>query len=322
MEDDTARGSTSTDDPRTSPGDDDTDDRTSARAQGLATRKTQSPSGGERDLASVGVPSPSSIPDRSRASSGTVYLIGAGPGDPDLLTVRARWLIETADVIFHDALVRETLLESLPATAEIVDVGKRVEYKTPQAEINDLLVERASAGDAVVRLKGGDPFVFGRGGEEAQHLTDHGVPFQIVPGVSSVLAAPGVAGVPLTHRDVASRFTVITGHETPEKDESALDWDAIAAAVESGGTLVILMGVRTLERNVTALRTHGVCGQKSVAIVQKATWEDQHVVRGTLETIVDRVERENVEPPATAVIGDVAAIRDEIESELVPFEPA
>ncbi|PLK21277.1 uroporphyrinogen-III C-methyltransferase [Natronobacterium gregoryi] len=263
-----------------------------------------------------------SVPERCRASSGQVYLIGAGPGDPDLLTVRARWLIETADVVLHDALVRKVMLESLPDSAEIVDVGKRVEYKTPQSEINDLLVERARAGDAVVRLKGGDSFVFGRGGEEAQYLTAHDVPFQIVPGVSSVLAAPGVAGIPLTHRDVSSRFTVITGHETPEKDESALEWDAIAAAVESGGTLVVLMGVRTLERNVEALCAHGVDADKPVALVQKATWTDQQVVRGTLETIVDRAETESVSPPATAIVGDVAAIRDEIEAELVAFDPA
>ena len=263
-----------------------------------------------------------SVPDRSRASSGTVHLVGAGPGDPDLLTVRARLLIETADVILHDALVRKAMLESLPSSAEIVDVGKRVEYKTPQSEINELLVEYARAGNAVVRLKGGDPFVFGRGGEEAQHLTDHGVPFQVVPGVSSVLAAPGVSGIPLTHRDVSSRFTVITGHETPEKDESALDWDAISAAVESGATLVILMGVRTLERNVNALRSHGVDGRKPVALVQKATWVDQHVVCGSLETIVDLVEEASVRPPATAIVGDVAALREQIEAQLVPFEPA
>lgn len=263
-----------------------------------------------------------SVPERCRGSPGTVYLVGAGPGDPDLLTVRARSLIETADVILHDALVRNAMLESLPHRAEIVDVGKRVEYKTPQSEINDLLVEYAEAGNAVVRLKGGDPFVFGRGGEEAQHLTDHGIPFGIVPGVSSVIAAPGVAGIPLTHRNVSSRFTVITGHETPDKAESALDWDAISTAVESGGTLVILMGVRTLERNVTALRDHGVDGGKPVALVQKATWDDQHVVEGTLETIVDCAEEDAISPPATAVIGDVTAVRNEIESELVPFEPA
>ncbi|WIV66479.1 uroporphyrinogen-III C-methyltransferase [Natrialbaceae archaeon AArc-T1-2] len=321
MEDDTARGSGRADEPQPPSSDDDeraetTNERESAIVRATADAVVRTGDGTGVD------DSGSSLPNRCHASPGTVYLIGAGPGDPDLLTVRARLLVETADVILHDALVRKAMLETLPASAEIVDVGKRVEYKTPQEEINDLLVSHARDGDAVVRLKGGDPFVFGRGGEEAQHLTDHEVPFQIVPGVSSVLAAPGVAGIPLTHRDVSSRFTVITGHETPDKDESALDWDAISAAVESGGTLVVLMGVRTLERNVTALRDHGVDPDKPVALVQKATWDDQHVVRGTLETIVDRAEAESVSPPATAVIGDVTAIRDEIEPALEPFDPA
>ncbi|ELZ11694.1 uroporphyrin-III C-methyltransferase [Halovivax asiaticus JCM 14624] len=262
------------------------------------------------------------IPARGRATPGTVSLIGAGPGDPDLLTIRARWAIETADVIFHDALVREAMIDRLPDAAEIVDVGKRASAKTPQSTINDRLVSRARDDEAVVRLKGGDPFVFGRGGEEAQHLAAHDVPFQIVPGVSSVLGAPGIAGIPLTHRDVASRFTVITGHETPDKETSALDWEAIAADVDRGGTLVVLMGVRTLERNVAALRSHGVSAEKPVALVQKATWVDQHVVRGTLATIVDRADESDVAPPATAIVGDVAAIRDAVESALVPFDPA
>jgi uroporphyrin-III C-methyltransferase len=195
------------------------------------------------------------VPERSRAAGGTVYLVGAGPGDPDLLTVRARRLIETADVVLHDALTRDTLVDRIPTSAEVVDVGKRAGHRTPQSAINDLLVDHAAVGDAVVRLKGGDPFVFGRGGEEAQHLADHGVAFEIVPGVSSIIAAPGLAGIPLTHRDLSSRFTVITGHETPDKEESSLDWSAIAREITGGSTLVILMGVRTLERNVAALRS-------------------------------------------------------------------
>ena len=263
-----------------------------------------------------------SIPERRCARSGTVYLVGAGPGDPDLLTVRARWLLETADVICHDALVREALLESLPPSVTVLDVGKRVEYKTPQSEINELLVEHASAGASVVRLKGGDPFVFGRGGEEAQYLAARDVPFEVVPGVSSVIAAPGVAGVPLTHRELASRFTVITGHETPEKAESALDWTALAATVQTGGTLVVLMGVRTLDRNVTALLERGVDGEKPVALVQQATWEGQRVVRGSLETIVDRAREASISPPATAIVGDVVAVRDELEASIREFPPA
>lgn len=263
-----------------------------------------------------------SLPERSRAVRGTVYLVGAGPGDPDLLTVRARRLIETADVVLHDALTRDTLVDRIPTSAEVIDVGKRVEYKTPQTEINELLVDRASAGDAVVRLKGGDPFVFGRGGEEAQHLADHGVRFEIVPGVSSVIAAPGLAGIPLTHRDISSRFTVITGHETPDKVKSSLDWSAIADEIGRGSTLVILMGVRTLERNIEALCAHGVDGDVPIALVQKAAWEGQHVVRGTIETIVDVVAQSSISPPATTIVGDVVSVRDDVVSELDDFEPA
>ena len=180
--------------------------------------------------------------ERARAASGTVYLVGAGPGDPDLLTVRAHRLLETADVVFHDALTRETLVDRIPRSVDVVDVGKRAERRTSQSEIDALLVERASDGDAVVRLKGDDRFVFGRGGEEAKHLAEHGVAFEVVPGVSSVIAAPGLAGIPLTHRGISSRFTVITGHETPEKDGNSLDWAAIADEIASGATLVVLMG--------------------------------------------------------------------------------
>lgn len=253
-----------------------------------------------------------SLPETCHARSGTVYLVGAGPGDPTLLTVRARTLIETADVILHDALIRQSMVDSLPESAKIYDVGKRVEYKTPQSEINDLLIEHATAGDAVVRLKGGDPFVFGRGGEEAQVLAAHDLPFQIVPGVSSVLAAPSVAGVPLTHREVSSHFTVITGHETPDKEESALDWTGLSSMVKAGGTLVILMGVRTLDRNVSALREHGAAGDIPVAVVQKATWEGQQVVTGTLDSIVQTVEDEDISAPATTIIGNVSAVRSEL----------
>ncbi|SEA11306.1 uroporphyrin-III C-methyltransferase [Haloplanus vescus] len=283
-------------------------------------------SGGEREEQSGADSLPpfdeqTTVPESSRAAGGTVYLVGAGPGDPSLLTVRARRLVETADVVLHDALTRDTLIDRIPTSAEVFDVGKRVEYKTPQSEINDLLVSHAEDGDSVVRLKGGDPFVFGRGGEEAQHLAEQGVPFEIVPGVSSVIAAPGLAGIPLTHRDLSSRFTVITGHETPDKAESSLDWAAIASEIANGSTLVVLMGVRTLERNVSALRTHGVDGDVPVALVEKAAWEDQTVVEGTLDTIVDVVEQSSISAPATTIVGDVVSVRDDVADELQDFDP-
>jgi uroporphyrin-III C-methyltransferase len=307
MDDDTARGSGDRSTTARTNGPDEERSGTSAAVRGTSTQRFD-----ER----------TTIPERSRATGGTVYLVGAGPGDPDLLTVRARRLIETADVVLHDALTRDTLVDRIPTPAEVVDVGKRVDHKTPQSEINDLLVDHASAGDAVVRLKGGDPFVFGRGGEEAQHLADSDVHFEIVPGVSSVIAAPGLAGIPLTHRNISSRFTVITGHETPDKDDSSLDWSAIAAEIAGGSTLVILMGVRTLARNVAALRSHGVDGDVPVAIVQKAAWDDQQIVHGTLDTIRDVAERSSISAPATTIVGEVVSVREDVASELDDFEPA
>ncbi|WP_246045679.1 uroporphyrinogen-III C-methyltransferase [Halorussus ruber] len=244
-------------------------------------------------------------------SGGKVYLVGSGPGDPGLLTRRAWGLLESADAVLHDSLVGDDVLDQLPEPVEVVDVGKRPPDRTSQSEINDMLVDRSRDGEAVVRLKGGDPHVFGRGGEEAQYLADADVPFEVVPGVSSAVAAPGVAGIPLTHRDCASSVTVITGHETPDKDESALDWDALADTVVSGGTLVVLMGVRRLSNNVAALREHGVPAETPVAMVQKATWGDERTVSATLATIEDAKEEAGIEPPAVTVVGDVVGVRSE-----------
>nr|WP_321112688.1 uroporphyrinogen-III C-methyltransferase [Halorussus salinisoli] len=240
-----------------------------------------------------------------------MYLVGSGPGDPELLTRKAWRLLEGADFVLYDSLVNDDVHDQLPASVETVDVGKRPPARTSQDEINEMLVDLARDGAAVVRLKGGDPHVFGRGGEEAQHLAAADVPFEVVPGVSSAVAAPGVAGIPLTHRECASSVTVITGHETPDKDESALDWDALADTVVSGGTLVVLMGVRRLSTNVAALREHGVPAETPVAMVQKATWRDEQTVSGTLATIEAEKEAAGVEPPAVTVVGDVVGVRSD-----------
>ena len=248
------------------------------------------------------------------ADRGTVYLVGAGPGDPDLLTVRARRLIDRADVLLYDSLTPPKVVASAPGSAETIDVGKKPGpdgERTSQTEINRLMVDRACAGDTVVRLKGGDPNVFGRGGEETQHLADREIPFEVVPGVSSVLAT-GRVGIPLTHREHASSLTVVTGHENPEKAESALDWSALANTVAAGGTLVVLMGVRRLPDYTAALRERGVAPETPVAMVQKATWEAEQTVTGTLETIVDAREEAEIEPPAVTVVGDVVSVRDEV----------
>jgi len=250
------------------------------------------------------------------ADRGKVYLVGAGPGDPDLLTVKARRLIDRAGVLLYDSLTPAAIVESVPLGTETIDVGKKPGpdgERTTQAEINRLMVDRACAGDTVVRLKGGDPTVFGRGGEEAQHLADREIPFEIVPGVSSVLAT-GVTGIPLTHREEASSLTVVTGHEDPGKAESALDWAALADTVSAGGTLVVLMGVRRLPDYTAALRERGVDPETPVAMIQKATWDAERTVTGTMETIVDARDEAGIEPPAITVIGDVVSVREEVAS--------
>ena len=240
-------------------------------------------------------------------AEGIVYLVGSGPGDPGLLTVKARRLVDEADVVLHDKLPGPEILELIPEERR-EDVGKRAGGEwTPQEYTNRRMVELAREGKRVVRLKGGDPFVFGRGGEEMEYLADSGVPFEVVPGLSSAVAGPGVAGIPLTHRDLASSVSFVTGHEDPTKEESAVDWAALA---ETGGTLVVLMGVGKLPEYVAALREAGMDPGTPAAMVERATWPDQRVATGTLDTIVDVRDREGVEPPAITVIGEVAATRD------------
>jgi len=242
------------------------------------------------------------------ARPGVVYLVGSGPGDPGLLTLRARRLLDTADVVLHDKLPGPAL--SLVPEDRGEDVGTRAGgERTSQSYTNERMVELAREGNSVVRLKGGDPFVFGRGGEEAEHLAGAGVEFEVVPGVSSAVAGPAVAGVPLTHREHASAVTVVTGHEDPTKEESAVDWTALAA---TGGTLVVLMGVGRLPTYAGALRDAGMDPATPVAMVERATWPDQRVATGTLATIVDERDRVGIEPPAVTVVGPVAATRDRV----------
>ncbi|WP_248895769.1 uroporphyrinogen-III C-methyltransferase [Haloplanus halobius] len=248
---------------------------------------------------------------------GTVSLVGAGPGDPELLTVKARRLLDDADVVLYDSLVSEAVRDCVPSSVERIDVGKRGDgERTPQAETNALMVRRARAGDEVVRLKSGDPCVFGRGGEEAEHLAAAGVPFEVVPGVTSAIAGPSLAGVPATHRDHASSLTVVTGHQDPTKAESALDWTALARSVTAGGTLVILMGVGRLPDNVAALREGGVDPETPVAMVERASHPDEFAVTGTLDTIVDRAEDVGIDPPAVTVVGDVVSVRARVSDYL------
>lgn len=255
---------------------------------------------------------------------GTVYLVGSGPGDPDLLTVKAKQLLEDADVVFHDSLVGTEIVEEVPPPeTEIVDVGKRpyTDRRWKQDEINRYLAQKARETETVVRLKGGDPSVFGRGGEEAEFLAKHDIPFELIPGVTSAIAGPELAGIPLTHREHASSLTVVTGHEDPTKDESALDWESLAGNVVAGGTLVILMGVGRLPDNTEALREHGVPDDTPVAIIEKVTREEGTVTTGTLGTIIRRSQEAGVEPPAVIVVGDVVGIREDIEEQLLEELP-
>jgi uroporphyrinogen III methyltransferase/synthase len=242
--------------------------------------------------------------------SGTVYLVGAGPGDPGLMTRRALDLIAEADAILYDRLVPPGALDGASPEAELRYVGKRPrEAAVPQEEINRALVELARAGRSVVRLKGGDPFVFGRGGEEAQALAEAGVAFEVVPGVTAGVAAPAYAGIPLTHRDDASAVAFVTGHEDPSKPESALDWPALASFP---GTLVLYMGVRRLDEIAAALVAAGRPPSQPAAVIARGTLPAQRTVTGTLGEIAAKVADAGLEPPAVTVIGDVARLRDQL----------
>ena len=230
----------------------------------------------------------------------TVYLVGAGPGDPGLLTVRGAEVLARADVVLHDRLAEASLLDLAPAGAERVDVGKRPGGPVDQEAINALLVERGAAGLEVVRLKGGDPFVFGRGGEEAQALLKAGVAFEVVPGVSAAVAAPAYAGVPLTHRGLSTSFTVLTGHREHGSDRPT-DWEALGRA---GGTIVVLMGVAHRADFVPRLMAGGLAPDTPVLAVRWGTRPEQRSVHTTLERLPDA----DLEPPVTIVIGRVAGL--------------
>ncbi|MBE0521445.1 MAG: uroporphyrinogen-III C-methyltransferase [Candidatus Methanoperedenaceae archaeon] len=243
-------------------------------------------------------------------AKGKVYLVGSGPGDPELLTVKAKRLIENAEVIMYDQLPGKDILGMLPESAEKIDVGKYAgNHKLSQWQINELLVRRASEGKNVVRLKGGDPYLFGRGGEEAQALAAEGIEVEVVPGITSAIAVPAYAGIPVTHRDFASMVTFITGHEDPTKTDSALDWKYLA---RFEGTLVILMGVSQLPHNVKELVKHGKPVDTPVAIIERGTRPDQRVTVGTLGDIVGLCKQRNVKAPAITVIGDVVKLHREL----------
>ncbi|HEX7808910.1 MAG TPA: uroporphyrinogen-III C-methyltransferase, partial [Thermoanaerobaculia bacterium] len=238
---------------------------------------------------------------------GKVYLVGAGPGGVGLLTLRAAELIARADVIALDALVSQEIVARIPKSAEVVYVGKRASaHALPQEQINQLLVDEAKKGKTVVRLKGGDPFVFGRGGEEAEELIAAGVPVEIVPGISSAVAGPAYAGIPVTHRAYATSVTLVTAHEA-DSGSTGIKWNALA---QLDGTIVFLMGFANLPAICAKLIEHGMNADRGCAVVSKATRFDQRTVTGTLRTIEERVNAANLETPALIVVGDVVKLHD------------
>jgi uroporphyrin-III C-methyltransferase / precorrin-2 dehydrogenase / sirohydrochlorin ferrochelatase len=252
------------------------------------------------------------LPRRRRrpAGPGRVALVGGGPGDPELITVRGRRLLAEADVVVVDRLAPQALLDPLAPDVEVVDVGKAPHGRgSSQDEINAMLVDRARAGKRVVRLKGGDPFVFGRGGEEVLACVAAGVPVEVVPGVTSALAGPAAAGIPVTHRGVASDFAVVSGHLDPAKPGSTVDWQALA---DGPATLVLLMAVDRLEAIATELVKRGRPAATPVAVIRNATRADQQVLVGTLETIAGEVASAGLRPPAAVVIGEVVRLRDRL----------
>jgi uroporphyrin-III C-methyltransferase len=240
---------------------------------------------------------------------GKVYLVGAGPGHPDLLTLKAADLLRRADVVVYDRLIQPEILALARPGAERLYMGKPVgKHDARQDEIHGLLVRKAREGKMVVRLKGGDPFLFGRGGEEAEYLAERGVPFEVIPGVSSALAAPLSAGIAVTHREAASCVAIVTGHEARE-EEGHLDWSALARLE----TLVFLMGVRNAGSIAQKLISNGRSGETPAAVIQMAFWHDERVVTGTLATIAEVVEQAGIKPPATLVVGEVVRLRDKLK---------
>ena len=243
-------------------------------------------------------------------TSGKVYLIGAGPGDPGLLTLKGQQYLAQADVVIYDYLANPVLLGHARADAERIYVGKvRGNHHLPQEQTNALLAEKAAAGLQVVRLKGGDPYIFGRGGEEAAYLKERGIPFEVVPGVTAGFAAAAYAGIPLTHRDVTTSLALLTGHERPERKLSSLDWEKLATGL---GTLIFYMGMANLKQISEQLIAHGRAAATPVAVIQWATLPRQRTLVGSLETIAEDVAREGLEPPAVIIIGDVVNYREEL----------
>ena len=246
-----------------------------------------------------------------KTRQGHVYLVGAGPGDPGLITLKGKNCIEIADVLVYDYLASPALLAHAREDAELIYVGKKGgDHTLKQHEINQLLVDKAKPGKVVTRLKGGDPFIFGRGGEEVEVLVEAGISYEVVPGVTSAVAAPAYAGIPLTHRKFTSTLAFVTGHEDPHKSTSSINWQALATGI---GTLVFFMGVKNLPNIVEQLTHHGMSSDTLVGLIRWGTTTRQKTVTGTLDNIVQRAVAADLKAPAIIVVGDVVGLRDTMQ---------
>ncbi len=241
---------------------------------------------------------------------GKVYIVGAGPGDPELLCIKAYKIIEKADIIIYDRLVSDPILQLIPRKTDKIFVGKKPCNHHPQQKfINKILIEEACKGKIVVRLKGGDPFLFGRGGEEALMLRKAGIKFEVIPGISSALAVPTYAGIPLTHRGYSSSLTIITGHEDPTKSRNFINWGKISKITD---TIVVLMGINQLKKIVDSLLKAGKGSKTPIAIIENGTTINQREIIGTIGDIIKKVEEHDVKTPAIIVIGDVIKLQNKI----------
>jgi uroporphyrin-III C-methyltransferase len=239
-------------------------------------------------------------------NTGKVFLCGVGPGDPKLITVKAMELLKDCDVVLYDRLISKDIINQIPAQAEKIYVGRKVGDPTSHQDYTNIqMVRLAKEGKKVLRLKGGDPFIFGRGGEEAEFLFQNGVQFEIIPGISSAIGAAAYAGIPLTHRHYASSLTIVTGHEDGNKAESIVKWDRLANAAD---TIVILMGIESLERICYSLINAGMSTKTEIAIIESATLKTQRVISGNLMNILRKAEDSRIKPPAIIIIGKVVTL--------------